>query len=216
VDPVPYLAHAHLSGARRGAPLVVVDSTSAREQDAARWVDRAVSPLALAHRGLLVLLAGAALPRDVQQLVARACAEKQAPWERPDPIDVQLALTGNAAPDDLVAQGRLDAALALRLADARSAPVVLPRLRDRPEDLRAIVTDRLAREGLRVIGRPVGIDHAAYARLVDYGFPGEDAELAAIAARLVASCKGDVVRAQDVDALHLVTEPRFRKDPLSA
>jgi len=215
VDPVPYIARAHLAGARRDAPIVLVDCTSAREHDLDRWTNPGESPLALAHRGLLVLLDGAALPLQAQQLVARACAEKRAPWDRPDAIDVQLALTGVAPPDDLVAHGRLDPALAVRLGDARGSPIVLPRLRERAEDLRAILTDRLAREGLRLLGRPVGIEQAAYARLVEYSFPGEDAELAAIVQRLVARSTGDVVRAADVDALHLPDERR-RKDPLSA
>jgi hypothetical protein len=216
IDPVPYLARAHLAGARRDAPLVIVDSTSAREHALDRWIDPKASPLALADRGMLVLVDGAALPVELQQLVARALAEKRAPWERPQALDIQLALTGVASPDALVAQSRLDPALALRLADARDAAVPLPRLRDRPEDLRAILTDRLAREGLRVHGRPVGIDHAAYGRLVDHTFPGEDAELAAIVQRLVARCQGDVVRAADVDALDLRLPDLARKDPLSA
>jgi hypothetical protein len=206
VDPVPYIARAHLAGARQSAPLVLVDATSAREHDLARWQDPSASPLALADRGLLVLLDGAALPAEVQQLVARALAERRAPWQRPDPLDVELALTGVMTPDALVAARRLDAALALRLADAREAPVVLPRLRDRPEDLRAILTDRLAREGLRVLGRPLGIEHAAYAQLVDHEFPGEDAELASIVQQLVARVASagtaeDVVRAADVRAV---------------
>jgi two-component system response regulator FlrC len=217
VDPVPFLARAHLAGARRDAPLVLVDATSARAHDPARWTDPNASPLALADRGMLVLLDGAALPLAVQQLVARALAEKRTPWERADALDLQLALTGVAGPAELVAQSRLDPALALRLADALDAPVELPRLRDRPEDLRAILTDRLAREGLRVLGHPVGIEHAAYARLVEHAFPGEDAELSAIVQRLVARCSGDVVRAADVDALDLGSPPALRrKDPLSA
>ncbi len=216
-DPVPYLARAHLAGVRAQAPMVLVDATSVREHDPARWTDPKVSPLALAHRGTLVLLDGAALPGDIQRLVARACSEKRAPWERPDPLDVQLAITTISSPEDLVAQGRLDPALALRLGDALETAIALPRLRERPEDLRAILTDRLAREGLRVHGRPVGIDHAGYARLVDYEFPGEDAELVAIAQRLVSRCAGDVVRAADVDGLGLMSdEPSHRKDPLSA
>jgi hypothetical protein len=224
VDPVPYIARAHLSGARRDAPLVLVDATSAREHDLARWKSPDVSPLALANRGLLVLLDGAALPADVQGLVARSLAERRAPWERPDAIDVQLALTGTEPPAKLVEQGRLSAALALRLADAMVAPVDLPRLADRADDLRSIVTDRLAREGLRVVGRPVGIEHAAFARLVDHGFPGEDAELAAIVQQLVARCASaerEVVLASDVDALALGAAPftgdkARQKDPISA
>jgi hypothetical protein len=216
VDPVPFLARAHLAGARRDRPLVLVDATSAREHDLSRWVDPKASPLALADGGMLALLDGAALPVEVQQLVARALSEKRVPWERPQWLDVQLALTAIAAPDTLLAQGRLDPALALRLGDARAAPIELPRLRDRPEDLRAILTDRLAREGLRVLGRPVGIDHAAYARLMEHAFPGEDAELAAIVQQLVALCTGDVVRAADVEALERGLAARGRKDPLSA
>jgi DNA-binding NtrC family response regulator len=218
---------------------VLVDATSAREHDAARWTNAELSPLALADRGMLVLLDGAALPAEVQELVARACAEKRAPWERPDPLDVQLALTGTCPPEELAAESRLTAALALRLADAAASPVWLPRLRDRPDDLRSILTDRLAREGLRVLGRPVGIDQAAYARLVDYPFPGEDAELAGVVRRLVAACAEagrDVVRAPDVVSLELnfaadahtagaggvgaengnASGAQLRKDPISA
>jgi hypothetical protein len=225
VDPVPYLARAHLAGARQGGPLVLVEATSAREHDLARWRSPLASPLALAHNGMIVLLDGAALPIDVQQLVASALAERRAPWDRPEPLDVQLALASVISPEELVAQMRLDTSLALRLADACASPVVLPRLRDRVEDLRAIITDRLAREGLRVLGRPVGIENAAYARLIEHAFPGEDAELAAIAQRLVARCSGDVIRAKDIDALRLglprATTARQgsasrRKSPLSA
>ncbi|HXN33117.1 MAG TPA: hypothetical protein VN894_14700, partial [Polyangiaceae bacterium] len=221
VDPVPYLARAHLAGARRTAPLVLVDATSAREHDLARWGDARVSPLALADRGMLVLLDGAALPAEVQQLVARALAEKRAPWDRPEPLDIQLAFTAVVDPEQLATAGRLDPSLALRLADACGAPIVLPRLRDRVEDLRAILIDRLAREGLRVLGRPVGIEQAAYARLVEHVFPGEDAELGLIVQRLVVRCQGDVVRAADVDALRLSGPSASgssgrRKSPLSA
>jgi hypothetical protein len=203
VDAVPYLARAHLAGARSAGPLVLVDGTSAREHDPARWRDPTQSPLALADGGMLLLLDGAALPLDLQRTIARTLSERRPPWERADPLDIQLAFTAVSPPDALVEAGRLDVALALRLGDARDAPVELPRLRDRAEDIRAILNDRLAREGLRVKGTPVGIEHSAFARLVDYPFPGEDAELAAIVQRLVASCSGEVVRVPDVEALEL-------------
>src|SRR5690606_5196793 len=42
IDPVPYLARAHLSGPRRDGPLVIVDGTSSREHDLSRWTDERV------------------------------------------------------------------------------------------------------------------------------------------------------------------------------
>ncbi len=201
VDPVPYIARAHLSGPRKERPLVIVDGTSSREHDLERWRDERSSPIALADRGLLVLVDGAALPRDVQVLVARALTERRPPWERAMPLDVALALTATAAPELLLESGMLATELHARFADA--IPIELPGLRDRSEDLFSIVADRLAREGLRVRGKPIGIDAAAFSRLVEHPFEGEDAELASIVTRLVAHARGDVVKAADVDAIGL-------------
>jgi len=203
VDPVPYLARAHLAGARGAGPFVLVDGTSAREHDVERWRDPVGSPLALADGGALVLVDGGALPLDVQRLIARALAEKRPPWERADPLDVVLTITATVPPEELLDAGRLELALASRLGDAFESPIALPRLRDRAEDLRAILTDRLAREGLRVRGYPIGIDDRAFAGLVEHAFPGEDAEVLAMVQRLVAGCRGAVVREADVAALDL-------------
>src|SRR5262249_53507847 len=135
------------------------------------------------------------------------------PWERAEPVDIALAITGVAPPPDLFEAGRLDPALAPRLGDAVDAPILLPRLHDRPEDIRAILTARLAREGLRGTGAPVGIDAAAFARIVEQPVAGEDAEPGSIVRRLVAYCAGEVVRAADVDALGLqaIEAPPSRK-----
>jgi len=204
VDPVPYLARAHLGGPRRAEPLVLVDGTSSREHDLGRWTDPKASPLALADRGMLVLVDGPSLPADVQRLIAQALAERRPPWERALALDIALAVTATAPLTTLLAAGRLEHSLATRLGDGVEDPITLPRLSERPEDIRAILTDRLAREGLRVRGTPVGIEDAAFARLAEYAFPGEDAELVSIVQRLVAGLRGDVVRAADVDALRLV------------
>jgi DNA-binding NtrC family response regulator len=169
------------------------------------------SPLALAHGGVLVLLDAAALPIDVQRFVARALAEKRAPWERAEPLDIVLAVTAVEAPGrgataltpDAIAAPALDSALAARLGDAFEHAVALPPLAERPEDVRAVLTDRLAREGLRRMGSPVGIDDAAYARLVEYSFPGDDVELAAIVQRLIERIAADperrLVTADDIE-----------------
>ncbi len=202
VDPVPFLARAHLAGARGRTPLVLVDATSTREHDLARWRDPVASPLELADGGVLVLLDAAALPLDVQRLVGQSLAERRVPWERADALDIALAITTTRPPRELADENRLDPLLASRLGGAIDEPVHLPGIADRPEDIRAIVTDRLAREGLRVRGAPVGIDDAAFAILVDHPFEGEEAELAAIVQRLVAKVGArDVIREADVRAV---------------
>jgi hypothetical protein len=201
VDPVPYIARAHLVGPRKEGPLVIVDGTSSREHDLERWREERTSPIALADRGLLVLVDGAALPRDIQVLIARALVERRPPWERAMPLDAAIALTATASPETLVAEGLLAPELYARFEEA--TPIELAGLAERSEDLFSIVADRLAREGLRVRGKPMGIDASAFARLVEYPFEGEDAELTSIVTRLVAHSHGDVIRAVDFDAIGL-------------
>lgn len=210
VDPVPYLARAHQAGVRSRGPLVLVDATQAREHDLDRWKHPSQSPLGLADRGLLVLLDGAVLPVEVQRLVAEALAEKRRPWPNARPLDVVLAVTSAWTRSRL--QDALDPMLAARLGDALDHAVTLPSLAERAEDLRSLLVDRLAREGLRVRGRPVGIDDAAFALLVDHPFPGEDAELSVLAQRLVAACEGDVVRRDDICKLQLYAAREIERD----
>lgn len=210
MDPVPYVARAHLVGPRKDKPLVLVDGTSTREHDLDRWKDDRTSPLALADGGLLVLVDGAALPRDVQVLVARALGERRPPWERATPLDLAVAMITTTKLEVLAEENRLAPELYARFEDA--AVIELAGLHERPEDLRSIVADRLAREGLRTRGRPIGIEAAAFARLVEHPFEGEDVELWMIVARLVARLEGDVVRAADVDALGFVGRPAIEEE----
>lgn len=198
VDAVPYLAKAHLSGPRRARPLVVVDGTATAEHDPEAWKAPHASPLALADGGVLVLVDGAALPAEVQRLVARALLDKKCPWERPEPLEISLAFTCTRPPEALADEGELAPQLLARLGDAGVEPITFPRLQDRAEDLRAMVTDALAREGLRVRGRPVGLSDHAFGQLLEYAFPGEEPELFVLARRLVRSAEADVVSAEDV------------------
>jgi hypothetical protein len=218
IDPVPHLANAHRAGPRKNGPLVIVDAASAREQELARWTDEASSPLALANRGMLVILAAAALPDEVQQLIGRALAAGRGPWQGASRLDVELVITTVGPCRDPHEPASAPPALARFMGDAWTEAVVLPRLRDRPEDFRAVLTDYLAREGLRIVGRPLGIETSAYARLAEYDFPGDDRELLLVVERLVARCRGDTVRAADVDALGLMWESaqRKKKDPILA
>jgi hypothetical protein len=215
VDPVPYLARAHLAGVRRCGPFVVVDSTDARERDFTRWSDPQASPLILADGGMLVVLDVAALPPQVQRLLARAHRERCLTDAPATAFDVQLAMTAVLPPSGTPAP--IDTALAALFDEQDAVPIRLPRLHERKEDLRSVLTDAIAREGLRTLGMPVGIEQPAYALLCSYDFPGDDAELVAIAARLVAGCDGQTVRLRDVERLAIFhAEPFAIHGPLGA
>jgi hypothetical protein len=207
LDPVPYLARAHLAGPRAAAPIIIVDATNTEEHDRDRWSDPSSSPLAMADGGMLVILDSSSLPSEIQGLVSRACAEGRAPWPSTARLDVQLAATATIPSNPEQGTLRFGHDLHAALPGAWDHPIVLPSMRDRPEDLRALLTDRLAREGQRMLGRPVGIEPAAYGRLAQYDFPGDERELGSIVQRLVARCHGDSVRAADVEALNLVPAP---------
>lgn len=203
VDPVALVARAHLAGPRGSDPFVVVDGTSTREHDVARWRDKQGSPLVLADRGMLLLLDASALPREVQRVIGEALAERRSPSGAAESLDVQIALT-TAREEVLTSDLEIDPLLASRFGAALVDPVRLPRLDERPEDLRALMTDLLAREGLRARGDAIGIDDRAFMKIIDYAFPGGDAELLAIVRRLVATAGNDgVVREDAVERLHL-------------
>lgn len=200
LDPVPFIACAHLRSGGATGMLVFVDATDPREQELRRWLDPQRSPLALADGGVLTIVDAAALPDDLHVAIIRACAERRAPWDAERRIGVQLVATIMGRPGDRAAE---KIHLAYAPYDAYGDPVVFPPLSERPDDLRSILIESLAREGVRLVGRPIGIEPAAYARLAEYDFPGDLAELSVIVQRLVASCRGDTVRIGDVELVGL-------------
>lgn len=199
-DAAAVLARAHLAGPRSGAPFMVVDGASFAEGTGAAGA-AARGQLDLAQGGVLVLVDAPLLPAGVQRDIAIALADRAR--GDAEPVDVVVVATATA---DLVARGHaLDPALAERL--AASAPIELPTLSERGEDMRALLVARLAREGLRTRGAPVGIDAAAVMLLVEHPFEGGDAELDALCIRLVRHLEGDVVRPALVRALLAVDAP---------
>jgi len=215
VDAVAMVARAHLKGARAEGALVLVDGTSTRDHDLARWKDKKLSPLGLADGGLLVLVDGPSLPHEVQRLIAHSLLERRPPWERAEPLDIAICVITSFAPSKLREEGVLDPQFAARIDDALNEHIVLPRLRDRMEDLRAMVSDRLARQGLRSRGVPLGIDDKAMAVLVEYPFEGEELELDTIVIKLVRACPEQTVRKEHVDQVLFGIAPEPREDELS-
>jgi hypothetical protein len=199
-DPLPLLARAHLGGPRRQGPFIAVEGSAGAEHDPARWTDVRKSPLALADGGLLAIVDVAALPAEIQEILSRACIDRRPPWQRDQPLDVQFALTTTLGRRAI----RMPTPVASLTPTATSPfglPIVFPRLRERPDDLRALVMDGIAREGLRIFGHPVGIESIAYAKLADYDFPGDVAELNLILRGLVECCEGEKIVLRHVDAL---------------
>jgi hypothetical protein len=220
LDPAPFLARAHRTGAREAAPLVFVDGLDAAWRAVDRWLDAVHSPLVLADGGILAVLDIGGLPAEVQHLIGRAYNERRAPWDEERTLNIQLVLS------TVGAGGRLyvDPELARAMGDALLEPVVLPPLGERADDLRALVIEGLSSEGVRSLGRSVGIEPAAYARLADYEFPGDVAELTVLIERLVARSKGRAITLADLEEVGFRGvlrkrgggESRARKDPMSS
>jgi DNA-binding NtrC family response regulator len=188
-------------------PLVIVDGADAGEQELSRWTDPAYSPLALAQSGTLFIDSAAALPDDTQQFLARALAERRSPGGGSVPLDLAIVVAVPATIDTLVANGRLSPSLADRFGD-RAVP--LPPLMARAEDLRTLVLDRLARLGLKLRGRPFGVDPSALARLIEHTWPGNDLELDDVMARATLATmatSGELVTGAELDRIGFVALP---------
>ena len=115
------------------------------------------------------MLDAQSLPELVQTRIAKASLE-----------GVGLVVTLPGTVDSLAASGKLCETLADRLGD-RS--VALPTLASRGEDISLLVREALGRIGQRLRQSPFGIEPHALAALVEYEFPGNDAELEGILLR---------------------------------
>lgn len=193
-DGIAALARAHLAGARQDEAFVVVDCTAVQTLD--RFQSSAHSPLLAADRGALVLQDVRALPLAVQRFVAHVHAEKRLPDGDAEPLDFVLTLTARESATRLLDTGELAPELYARLGGA--TPLTLPEIADRPEDLRALLVAKLAREGMRAHGRPIGIADAAFAVLVESTFLGGEAELDALCVALCRVASSGVVQLEDL------------------
>jgi transcriptional regulator with AAA-type ATPase domain len=204
VDPIPYAALVHNSGPRRAEPFVVVDGAGVDEQQEESWRDTIGSPLHLAQHGTLLVLSIAALARGTQHFLASTLATHE-PLERgAPPVDVALIVSVPMPLEMLVEAGELDSRLAAALGDRR---IELPPLAARAEDMRAIIVDRLARLGVRLQGRPMGLDPRALARLIEHAWPGNEVELDDVLTRAIAIADADVLSAAHLEKVGFVATP---------
>ncbi|AKT41599.1 hypothetical protein [Chondromyces crocatus] len=187
IDAVAWAALAHLGSPRSGGAFTLIDAATGAEHALAHWRDRTTSPMETARSGTLVVLDAHALPMDVQDELGTTL-----------PPDVGLVVSVPQTVDVLVAAGHLSERLADRLGDRA---VALPTLADRGEDLRALSLEHLARLGTRLRGRPLGLDLHALSMILEYTWPGNDAELGAVLLRAVLVTEGDVVGVRELAAI---------------
>src|SRR5690606_6537212 len=94
-----------------------------------------------------------------------------------------------------------------------SPGVLLPSLSERPEDLRAIVLDALSRSVRGTLGQALGVDRHAMQLLLDYEWPGNDAQLRDLLERAAQHCASAQLRVQDLQACGF--EPALGVGPLT-
>jgi DNA-binding NtrC family response regulator len=175
---------------------VVVEATSAEAQSEEFWRSESDSPLSRADAGTLVLLNVVALPLATQDVLAIELSNR-IECEGAGLMPTGLVATVVQSSHELTDSRLLSRALATFLLHD---VVRLPTLMERPEDLRALVLDRLCLSGVRFERQALGIEPQALSILLDYHWPGNDAELKAVVERAARVAVGPRVTADDLAA----------------
>ena len=163
-----------------------------------------------ADGGTLFLDEIADMSLNTQAKVLRVLEEQR--FERvggSDPIDVDvrvLAATNKDLEGEELPAGRFREDLYFRLA---VIPLHVPALRERREDIPALVNHFLRRFAAEAGRRPKTVDPRALERLVAYSWPGNVRELRNLSERLMIMAPGDVVVLADLP-------PRLREEGAGA
>jgi hypothetical protein len=208
-DPVGWACVFHLASERRRGPLVIVDATAASAHQAAYWSDPLQAPTLRAEAGNLVLLNVAALPHAAQDALAIALSRRAGSSGAGGAPGLLATLP--RSPEQLLEERHLSRALAQFL-----LPHVLglPPLAERAEDLRALIMDRLCRSGVRFGSAPLGIEPQALGILVDYSWPGNEAELRSVVDRAAHAAKGERVSLADLASVGFCPPSAQAAEPL--
>jgi serine/threonine-protein kinase PknK len=200
----PLARELHVRSARAAEPLVVGECASVRSEHAAAALfggaESAPGWLELAAGGSVLLADLPALGRDDQGALATALRTRAA--RRTHGGDAyafraRVVASCRRDPDELVAEG----ALAPELRSLFGVVLRVPPLRERVEDVSSLLLLALG-QAARVLGKPpVGLEPAAQARLLAYGWPGNVEELYAVLELAVARSQGPRVLCADLPAL---------------
>ena len=168
--------------------------------------ERRLGRIEQADKGTLLLDEISELPLPLQAKLLRVLQEREVDrlgGARPVPVDVRIITTSNRDLGQMVERKQFRADLYYRLF---VFPIVLPPLRDRPEDIPVLAT-HLLRKLADELGRPTPtLADDALRGLSRYRFPGNVRELGNILERAMVRCRFSVIDLQYLDlGLH---EPR--------
>ncbi|HEU5041987.1 MAG TPA: sigma-54 dependent transcriptional regulator [Gemmatimonadales bacterium] len=130
----------------------------------------------LANEGTLLLDEVGDLPLELQAKLLRVLEEgevRRVGGQQPRKVDVRVLAATAKALEQAVEQGEFRADLFYRLNVVR---LHLPPLRERPEDVPALLT-HFARQAAQRLGHPVSVTPAALAALSHHSWPGNVREL---------------------------------------
>jgi formate hydrogenlyase transcriptional activator len=150
-----------------------------------------------AHGGTLLLDEVGELPRAVQAKLLRALQEgeiERVGGAAPVRVDARVIAATHRPLESMVASGAFREDLFYRL---NVFPIVLPPLRDRPEDLEDLVRVLLDKLATKLDRQPLRVSHDTMALLRAHAWPGNLRELENVLERAMLLSRGDEVTLLD-------------------
>ncbi len=164
-------------------------------------VQRRLGRFELAHGGTLFLDEVTELPLEAQTKLLRVLQEREVErvgGSTPIPIDVRIVAATNRDIAAEVRANRFRSDLFFRL---NVFPIRIPPLRERREDISALVTAFLARVAAHLGGAPKELEDDAVAYLEAYDWPGNVRELENVLERAAVLARGPRIALADLPEL---------------
>ena len=137
------------------------------------------------------------MPLEMQAKLLRVLQEHQVVrlgGLAPAPVDFTVIAATNRAVEAMAARGEFRRDLLYRLDVMR---IVIPPLRERPEDIRPLVVDYWERKS-RARGKELRLSEAALRMLEQYSWPGNVREVVNVVERLLVSATTFVIEPEDL------------------
>jgi DNA-binding NtrC family response regulator len=151
--------------------------------------DRRIGRIEQADKGTLLLDEISEMPVALQAKLLRVLQEREVDrvgGGKPIPVDVRIIATSNRDLGEMVQRRQFRQDLYYRLF---VFPIVLPPLRERPDDIPALV-EHLLQKLSESLGRPAPtLSDGAQAALATYAYPGNVRELGNILERALVRCR---------------------------